>query len=156
MKEKINRANARYSALVESLLQELSALDNERLNRKPTDGGWSGMQTLYHLILVEENAMAYVRKKLSFNPTFKKVGLNAWLRSLLLRISLRSPIKFKAPKSAGAELITDSATLTEARDRWQKIRLEWQDFFEKMPPELMDKAAFNHPLRRTNRLAANA
>ncbi|MBC7774238.1 MAG: DinB family protein [Phycisphaerae bacterium] len=151
MKEKILSANARYTAEVEALLNELASLGDERLNRKPADGGWSAIQTLHHLILVEENSIAYIYKKLSFNPQLEKIGLNAWLRSLLLRLSLRSPIKFKAPKSASNELIPERGTLEEISARWQKIRGEWEGFFEKMSPELYDKAAYKHP--RAGRLS---
>ncbi|MFN0035986.1 MAG: DinB family protein [Saprospiraceae bacterium] len=145
MKEKILAANARYSAQVGALLNELAPLDDELLNRKPADGGWSAMQTLHHLILVEENSMAYIRKKLSFNPTFEKAGMGAWGRMVLLRITLRSPFKFSAPKSAGNEQIPDTALLEEARARWQKIREEWSEFFENLPADLADKAAYKHP-----------
>ncbi|MDO8366286.1 MAG: DinB family protein [Saprospiraceae bacterium] len=151
MKEKILAANARYSAKVDALLSQLASFDNERLNRKSPDGGWSAIQTLHHLMLVEENSLAYLRKKLSFNPPLEKAGPWAWWRSLLLRISLQSPIKFKAPKSAGTERIPETDTLEVVLTRWQKIRAEWLDFFEKMPADLLDKAAYKHP--RAGRLS---
>jgi len=151
MKKKILQANARYAAQVESLLNELIPLGDERLNRKPADGGWSAIQTLHHLILVEENSMAYIHKKLSFNPPLEKAGLSSWWRSLLLRATLWTPFKFKAPKSAGNERIPESGTLQEVDARWKKIRAEWTAFFEKMSPDLLDKAAYNHP--RAGRLS---
>ncbi|MFN0176850.1 MAG: DinB family protein [Saprospiraceae bacterium] len=151
MKDKILAANARFSDQVEALLNELSTLDHERLNRKPANGGWSAIQTMHHLILVEENSMAYIRKKLSFNPQLEKAGLGSWWRSLLLNVTLRIPIKFKAPKSAGIELIPETDTLKAVNIRWQKIRNEWQAFFENMPDELNEKAAYKHP--RAGRLS---
>jgi len=151
MKEKILQANARYAAKVESLLNELVPLGDERLNRKPADGGWSAIQTLHHLILVEENSMAYIHKKLSFNPQLEQAGLGSWWRCLLLRATLWTPIKFKAPKSAGIERIPESGTLQEVVARWKKIREDWTAFFENMPPELQDKAAYKHP--RAGRLS---
>ena len=77
MKEKILQANTRYAAQVESLLNELVPLGDERLNRKPANGSWSAIQTLHHLILVEENSMVYIHKKLSYNPQLEKTGLNS-------------------------------------------------------------------------------
>lgn len=145
MKNKTIETNACYSRLVENLLQELASLGDEQLNRKPTDGGWSAMQVLYHLILVEENSLRYVRKKLSYEPNFKKVGLGAQLRMMLLLLTLRSPIKFNAPMSVGSENIPEKATLAETAERWRKIRAEWSDFFEKMPENLADKATYKHP-----------
>ncbi len=145
MKEKILTAYRRYASNVDALLTALAPLGDDLLNRKPAEGGWSAIQTLHHLILVEENALAYTRKKLSFNPPLEKAGLNAWTRSLLLRVLLRSTIKFKAPKSAGNERLPDRATFAETEAQWQKIRKEWIEFFEKMPDEFANKAVFKHP-----------
>lgn len=145
MKEKILAANLRYSNLVDALLKELEPLDDALLNQKPADDAWSAMQTLHHLILVEENSLAYINKKLSFNPNLPKSGLGAWFKMILLRITLRSPIKFKAPKSASAERIPDRANFAETQAQWQKIRDEWTRFFESLPIELEDKAVYRHP-----------
>jgi uncharacterized damage-inducible protein DinB len=145
MKEKILSRHAQYDAQVHALLQELAPLGDDLLNRKPDDGGWSAIQTLHHLILVEENSMAYLRKKLSYGPVLEKPGLSAWARSLLLRLTLQSPIKFKAPKAAGNERLPEHATFRETEAQWQKIRTEWFEFFEKMPAELIDKAVYKHP-----------
>jgi hypothetical protein len=151
MKEKIRAIHARYDAQVHALLQEFAALSDDLLNRKPADGGWSAIQTLHHLILVEENSLAYLRKKLSFDPVLEKPGLGSRVRSLLLGVTLRSPLKFKAPKAAGNERLPEFATFPETQAQWQKIRLEWLEFFEKMPTELLDKAVYNHP--RAGRLS---
>ncbi len=145
MKEKSLTAYTRYTENVERLLNELAPLGDDLLNRRPADQGWSAIQTLHHLILVEENSLAYIRKKLSFNPKLEKPGLGSWVRSLLLYLSLRSPIRFKAPKAAGYERLPVTATFTETKAQWQKIRNEWINFFEKMPAELAGKAAYKHP-----------
>lgn len=146
MKKKIQASNTRYSARVEDLLNQLAPLGDDLLNKKPADGGWSAMQTLHHLILVEENSLAYIHKKLSFQPILEKAGFKSALRGFLLQISLRSPFKFKAPKAAAAERIPDSAFFLETRARWKKIRLEWTTFLDSMPEKLTEKAVFNHPL----------
>jgi len=151
MKLKILAAFDRYSKQVDSLLNELQPISDELLNRKPADGGWSAIQTLHHLILVEQGALAYVHKKLSFNPKLEKAGFNAWGRSVLLSLSLYSPIKFKAPKSAGNERLPAWSTFAETELLWQNSRQEWQSFLAKMPEELADKAAFKHP--RAGRLS---
>ena len=145
MKEKILAANKRYAAQVDALLNELALLGDERLNRRPADGGWSAMQTLYHLILVDENSLAYLHKKLSFNPQMEKAGLGAWARGIMLHAFLRAPFKFKAPKSAGNENIPETGNFAEILARWQKIRLEWMNFFQGMPVEILDKAVYKHP-----------
>ena len=64
-----------YDAQVSAFMDQLAAYSDEQLNTKPADGGWSPIQVLHHLLLVEEGTLAYVRKKLSFNPTLEKTGL---------------------------------------------------------------------------------
>ncbi|MDX1911978.1 MAG: DinB family protein [Saprospiraceae bacterium] len=145
MKSQILAANARYSTRVAQLLDELKLLDDGLLNRKPADGGWSAIQTMHHLILVEENSLAYIRKKLSFQPPLGKAGIGAWLRMRLLLLTLWSPVKFKAPKSAGSERIPDSDSFEATSARWNAIRAEWTTFFEEMPEALCDKAVYRHP-----------
>lgn len=145
MKEKILAANARFSASTEALLNELAPLGDDLLNRRPADGGWSAMQTLHHLVLVEENSLAYIRKKLSFNPSLPKSGFSAWFKMILLRLTLASPIKFRAPKSASTERIPEWARFADTAAQLHNIRAEWTTFFAEMPPEWEDKAAYRHP-----------
>ena len=66
MKPSIISRNKQYSQRLQTLLQELAAFDDEKLNRKPADGGWSAIQTMHHLILSEEFSMRYIQKKMGF------------------------------------------------------------------------------------------
>lgn len=145
MKSSIISRNQRYSNMVQALLQELTAYDDERLNQKPADGGWSAIQTVYHLILSEEYSMSYVRKKMGFTMDFEDNNLSARMRSLLLWASLASPIKFKAPVAISTEKLPTYATLEDARQRWEQARLDWESFFEQMPTELSNKLVYKHP-----------
>lgn len=151
MKDKILAANARYTAQATAFFNELAPVNDEALNRIPADGGWSAMQVLHHLILVEQNALAYVRKKLSYQPVLEKSGLLTALRMALLRVALISPIKFKAPRSAAAERIPEAANFADTRALWDKARADWTAFLEQMPDELNEKAVFKHP--RAGRLS---
>jgi len=141
----ILQQNNAYTHSVTALLDEMQAYSENALNRRPADGGWSAIQTMYHLILSEELSLAYVRKKLGFNPDFKTVGLGARWRSFLLWLSLSLPFKFRAPAAISKENLPDHAVFAEARDRWLKIRAEWTEFFEKMPDALTDKEVYKHP-----------
>lgn len=146
MKNKILRANAAYARQVENLLGESEGHDDAALNRRPADGGWSAIQTMHHLILSEELSLAYLRKKLSAQAaTLPKLSLGARTRSFLLWASLSSPLKFKAPKWISTESLPEHATLAETRARWQRIRAEWADYLEQVPPEYMDRLVYRHP-----------
>lgn len=145
MKKAIISRNERYNRLVTNLLAELKAYDDAALNRKPSGGGWSAIQTAHHLMLSEELSLAYVKKKLSFNPELEKTGLGARVRGFFLWLYLSAPIKFKAPPNVGDDKLPDRASFADTSARWQKIRGEWTDFFENMPEELADKAVYRHP-----------
>lgn len=151
MNKNIHKAYHRYAAKTTALIQEFSTIEEALLNRKPAADGWSAIQTLLHLVFVEENSLAYVQKKLSFNPVFEKAGLKAWFRSKLLWLSMYTPIKFKAPKAAGNERLPEHATFAELQAQWGKSQLAWQEFFEKMPDDLVDKLVYKHP--RAGRLS---
>lgn len=137
--------NTRYNQSVIDLLAELESLSEETLNRKTPTGGWSAIQTMHHLILTEELSLAYVQKKLSFNPKLEPADFAAQWRGFLLWAYLSTPLKFKAPKNVGDENLPDRASFAETCAKWQKIRTDWTDFMEKMPVELSNKAIYRHP-----------
>jgi len=126
--------------MVQALLQELAVYDNNRLNQKPADGGWSAIQTMHHLILSEEYSMSYIRKKMGFTTEFEDNNWSARMRSLLLWASLASPFKFKAPAAISTEKLPGYATLAETRQRWEQARMDWESFFE-----LTNKLVYKHP-----------
>lgn len=145
MKSKILRLNSAYQKEVEQLLKELAASNDAILNMAAIDGGWSAIQTVHHLILVEEYALQYVEKKLSFNPTLPKTDFNTRLRSASLWFYLNLPFKFKAPTAVAEENLPGFTTFALSRERWLDIRQKWTVFLEQLPEELLDKAVYRHP-----------
>jgi hypothetical protein len=145
MKNEMLRRNERYNQLINNLFDEMAPFGDEALNHKPANGGWSALQTMQHLILTEELSLAYVKKKLSFNPELESAGFGAHWRGFLLWLSLSAPIKFKAPKNVGDEHLPDFSTIADTRARWEKIRADWTEFFAQMPENLADKALYKHP-----------
>ncbi|MEQ1744154.1 MAG: DinB family protein [Saprospiraceae bacterium] len=138
--------NAAYQKQVENLLDALASHDDVALNSRPSNGGWSVVQVMHHLIVSEELSHRYVQKKLSFNPKLKNAGLIEWLRERALWFYLNVPIKFRAPAIVGDENLPENATLAETRERWLKARAAWASFFENLPPELASKVVYRHPI----------
>lgn len=147
MKEKILQQNKAYTQKVEALLQQYSSSPDDLLNQTPGDGGWSALQTMYHLVLVEELSLGYVRKKMSFENTFPKAGMAEAWHSFQLWIFLVAPFKFKAPPRVGGttEDIPSHLTLIAIQERWNQIRTEWTTFFEQLTPETAISAVYRHP-----------
>lgn len=151
MREKYQQTHAKYQAKVSALLQELSAYSPEMLNKRPADGGWSAIQTAWHLLLVEENSLAYIQKKLGFGGTFEKAGLITHWRNFLLHAALFLPLKFKAPATASGDNLPAVIAIEDLRVRWEKVQKNWADFLAGMPEHLLDRAVFKHP--RAGRLS---
>src|SRR5690349_19260995 len=102
-KDKIIQADARYRQKTGVLLRELSQISEEKLNKHPANGGWSAIQTAWHLMLVEENAMAYVQKKLGYGGVFDKAGFRSLWRSFVLKAGLYLPFRYKSPKISSGD-----------------------------------------------------
>gem|GEM_PF-386781 len=134
-----------YDQKVEAFMAMLEAYSNEDLNRVPSNGGWTPLQCMHHLIAVEELGLKYAQKKLHHDPNPEKVGLKNKFRSVLLQLYLRLPFAFKAPPLVSGEALPHPSTLAETADRWRVVRQDWKNFLENLPDELSDKAVFKHP-----------
>ena len=127
------------------LITELSQQDPATLAKKPAPNAWSVLEVMEHLRLAESFAMAYIKKKLSFNPTLPASNWQSRLRSFLLDLTLRLPIKRKAPKGVNVDNIKldkDFATLAK---EWQDQRTELRAFLMELPSELYSKQVYKHP-----------
>lgn len=145
MRKKIIQSNEKHARNVEALLQKLSKYTDEELNRKPADGGWSAMQTAWHVMLAEETSYLYVQKKLGYGGEFEKSGFKAKWNTFVLSVFLALPLKYKAPATSSGENLPKHATFAELKSKWDPIRKSWADFLSQMPEDLLDKAVFKHP-----------
>lgn len=147
MKEKILQKNRAYTQKVDDLLRQYASYPEELLNQTPADGGWSALQTMYHLVLVEELSLSYVRKKMSFESSFPKAGIGEAWRSFQLWIFLVAPFKFKAPPRVGGTIddFPKDITMSDVQARWNTVRAEWATFFENVSPEIAAAAVYKHP-----------
>ncbi|MCB0598489.1 MAG: DinB family protein [Lewinellaceae bacterium] len=130
---------------LEGLLDQLSAYDNEALNRKPADGGWSALQVMHHLLLAEEGSVKYVKKKLSFNPELEPAGFSSAWRAFLLNFYFLLPLKFKAPPGVGDDVLPAQSDFKEVSDRWLASRKALREYMEGLSPDLFQKSIYRHP-----------
>lgn len=144
MKSKILKYNDAYQHDVDQLVEELGSSNDSILNMAAMDGGWSAIQTMHHLILVEELALQYVRKKLSFGADLPKVDFQARFRTAMLWFYLRLPVKFKAPAAVNEDKLPGFTTFAKTKERWENIRREWTEFLQQLPEELQDKTVYRH------------
>lgn len=127
-----------------ALLQELSKFSDEQLNQKPTDGGWSPIQVLHHLIQAEHGSLLYIEKKLSFNPNLDKSGIINDIRFLIFKIVFSFPFKIKAP-AAVADNLPDYATLASTSKMWADSRQNLKKWLDNADDAVWNLAIFKHP-----------
>lgn len=130
---------------LQGLLDELSSYDNETLNRKPADGGWSALQVMHHLILAEEGSVKYVKKKLSFNPDLQTAGFSSAWRAYLLNFYFTLPFKFKAPPGVGDGVLPEKSDFKEVSGRWLASRKAMREYLESLPEDMFRKSIYRHP-----------
>jgi DinB superfamily len=135
----------KYQKKVHGLLQKVSLLNVDQINANPSKEAWSVAQIIFHLIMVEEMSMRYIKKKTSGPLSVGKPGLKSFFRHLLLQAYLLTPFKFKAPAGVTPESQTGPLTFEELSERWRITQNEWMNFLGNMPSEYLDKAVYKHP-----------
>lgn len=146
MNQKIKNTLQQLDKELDIWANQLSAYSHEQLNQQAADGGWSAMQCMHHLILSEQGTMAYIKKKLSFNPELPNKGISDHWRRFLLIGYLKSPIKFKAPKGIGTEYLPTESNLEQTLKQWRTLRAQMRKDLDNIDPQYFNKSVFKHPL----------
>ncbi len=128
------------------LLEQIKDQPDTVLNEKPERGGWSVLQVIYHIVLVEEASLAYVKKKLSFGKEIPKAGFKQAMRARYLKTFIRTPIKVKAPEMVGESKMPADIRFWEVLKKWKDNRAELEDFLDQMPDDLLKTELYKHGL----------
>ena len=135
----------RLNSNLESLALKLGKYPHEKLNVKPSPDAWSVMQVMQHVMTSERLSLAYVKKKTSFQQSFKKAGLATRLRWAALKVFLWLPLKFKAPPAVNADNFPVESDLGEVVGQWYENRKDLARFFENVPKEWIGAEVYRHP-----------
>jgi hypothetical protein len=125
------------------LLAKAGATTEMVLTTKP-DGKWSVLEILTHIITAEQLSQAYLRKKMQGIESLPEAGFSSWLRSGLLTVSQRLPLKYKAPRRV-VENTPEGLPLDEIRKRWDSSRQEYRELLEGFTAATVSKAVYKHP-----------
>lgn len=125
------------------VLSRLSGIDESTLNRCPADDAWSVIQVLHHVILVEELSIGYIERKRT-DTTAGRAGLKERVRSWMLRVAMRSPLRFDAPSVSTDLPARDS--LDDVASRWEEVRTRIRRTLEEIPADAVDRAIYRHPV----------
>jgi uncharacterized damage-inducible protein DinB len=115
----------------------------QSLQAKPAPTQWSMLEVLEHLVGAEEAVLQYLKHK-QYTPLRSRGYLPGILRSLMLSLALRSPLKFKAPPVL-QNLTTNKTAPKILLQRWDSLRAEFKTYLEKVPSSVTYKPLFRHP-----------
>ncbi|MEM6320389.1 MAG: DinB family protein, partial [Bacteroidota bacterium] len=129
-----------------ALLRDLKNYSDAKLNEQPSESSWSVLQIMQHLMGAEKGALAYVQKKLSFNPELEKANVLSGLRSTFLNLSLAAPFKIQAPAAVSGDFLRTDLTFWEVAKQWKSQRKALALYLEELPEEFFEKELYKHPL----------
>lgn len=138
---KLNRLDEK----LETLLDEFENAQLADLTRTYSEGQWSALQIAYHVMLYEQIAMRYVKRKLSFARKLNKSTMATTMRKGLLVTYLRTNVKYKTMKSADQSNFPMTISLYDLRNEWLTSRKELRIFVEDCPSNIFDKEIYKHP-----------
>jgi uncharacterized damage-inducible protein DinB len=126
----------------QSLLLPLRKVPHERLNHQP-DGKWSINQIIAHLISAENLSLQYLNKKILGVQEAKDTGLLEEAKMLLLSISQRMPLKFKAPRVV-VEHTARENDFEKLAQAWDLSRSELEGFLNRMDDQHLKRKIYKH------------
>jgi hypothetical protein len=128
-----------------NLLNEIAKLSHVQQNFKPAPDAWSILQVVNHLVHAETGIIKYMLKKIQGISTVEKAGIQAKLRLILLKIFLKSPLKFKAPKFLNV-VHEEVYIYDNLNKQWGDVRAEFGKILDQLNPADAEKLLFKHPI----------
>ena len=142
MDQQLQQRFDRLESTRRDVLSRLEGHDRARLNRLRSDGGWSALQVLHHVIAAEAGTLSYASKKMQGGTALPRAGLLSRLRLLGLQAAMVSPLRFKAPGMTAD--VPREIDPDELRARWDEVRAGWEKLLESFPEEILDRMVFRH------------
>ena len=138
--EVFNKLKSNYT----NLLELVSTLNVNQLNKNTEADKWSCGQIMEHLQMSFGFTILYLNKKITQPELIPVAGFKSTLRYWLIKFVLISPIKIKAPK--GVDNVPEVTTIEHIQQGVKKNLQALEEFINRYPVELNQKAIFKHPL----------
>jgi uncharacterized damage-inducible protein DinB len=127
-----------------AIVTSLAAISSDKFYFRPKPGKWSVSQILFHIILSERISLVYMKKKSLGIEQAGDSGFWEELKFLVLKISQRLPLKFKAPDVI-AQKEPESLPLDELAVKWNAVRAEQENFLQQLPDQHQRRLIYKHP-----------
>ncbi|QSE97976.1 DinB family protein [Fulvivirga lutea] len=128
----------------EYLLVMTADVSEAQANKKFDEGQWSLAQTLFHLYLVEQKTFEDISKRIKNNQKAENVGIKEKFRHSLLKLFLKLPIKYKAPRTV-SEPIPEVVNLEELKSDWANLRESFRLLLSIQTDSQLELKLFKHP-----------
>jgi hypothetical protein len=125
------------------LIHQVKALSGTDKFYRHKDGKWSISQILAHLIQAEELSLNYMKKKSLGIDTAGDTGLVEEVKFLVLKISQRLPLRYKAPAVLGEDG-PPSMPFDNIVERWDALRDSLKIFLESIKDEQLKRKIYKH------------
>lgn len=127
------------------LQARINHLPEERFNKSMERGKWSIAQILTHLVTSERLSLGYMKKKIQGAEQAGNSGIWEEIKLVILIISQRLPLKFRAPKVV-TENTPPALSKQELFSLWENSRSELKNFLEATDERHTRKLIFKHPV----------
>jgi len=144
MKESLLKKFQQLESSKTALLESLNELSDKQVNQPTENGKWSIAQILFHVWLGERYSLQYMQKKIHDVDSLGKSGFKESFKSAMLKVALRLPVKYKAPKSISHDILAE-IEWEKFLANWSKTREELYQFLEQMPEKAIPLNIFRHP-----------
>jgi hypothetical protein len=142
MNQRLENLFIKIEAQRRTLLLLLKDQSNESLNEH-LPGKWSMNQIIAHLITAESLSIRYLSKKILGVNEVKDTGLLEELKMILLIVSQRMPLKFKAPKIVVDQTIKET-DLNKLIMEWDKTREDFKNILASIPDQYLKRKIYRH------------
>ncbi|NJN42065.1 MAG: DinB family protein [Flammeovirgaceae bacterium] len=126
------------------LFENLIALSDEDARKAPA-GKWSISEIVSHILTSEQMSLGYMKKKSLAIDTLDNSGIAESMRMVLLTLSQRLPIKYKAPKIIVERTLQRESFQTTLQE-WASLRNEYREFLERIEDKNLRKKIYKHPI----------
>jgi hypothetical protein len=126
------------------LISIIQGISPEAINKHP-EGKWSIIQIISHLIASEQLSVKYLNKKILGIDGASKTGITEELKMIVLKISQRLPLKFKAPKVL-AENTPIYENIEQLTETWNQTREDLKKVLEKFQDNQINRKVYKHPI----------
>lgn len=125
------------------LLMMVKDVEERKIYHKTTPEKWSIVQTLAHMVDAEQQSVSYMNKKIRASLALPRTGIGSLLKSVFLKVMMRLPLKYRAPKVLRES--PNEQSIHQLEMEWDKVRADLQRLLDSLPKELLNRDFFKHP-----------